>query len=138
MIKFGDIRKILDYYTVDCKDCNCRECNEDEIDDGIYPYDSCSPDCSTYYAKKIKEEIMRLLDKEKVETDALSSIPCKLYFKGICKVLPVDAKDGDCWIIQENHLENGCGWRTDNTFYWYDNKWNYLPNPPENCKIKYV
>ena len=122
-MRFGDIRRILDKATEECIDCHDEDCHYD---------------CSYYVAKLIKEEILDLFDKEQVQTDSINSIPCKLYFKGICKVLPVDAKDGDTYVIQENHLENGCAWRTDNTFYWYDNKWNYLSNPPENCKIKYV
>lgn len=137
-MKFGDVREILDKYTIDCKDCECREFEEDEVDDGIYPYNTCSLDCSTYYAKKIKEEILQLLDKEKIETDSISMIPCTLQFKGICKVLPEKAEDGDTYVIMEHVLQDGYGWTRQTTFYWYDNKWNYIENPPECCRIKYV
>jgi len=137
MIKVGDILKIIDKY-VDCKDCEYREFEEDEVDDGIYPYGTCSPDCSTYYVKKIKEEILQLLKDEEVAMDPMSKISCKLNFKGACHVLPPTSEDGDTYVIMEHVLKDGYGFTRQATFYWYDNKWNELPNPPEHCKIHYL
>lgn len=121
-MKIGDIRQIVDNWTACCTDCS----------------DACNQYCSYYFAKMIKDEIMALLDQEKVETDARSSIPCKLNFKGACRVLPPSAEIGDTYAILENKLENGCGWVDQKVFYWYDDKWNHVPNPPEHCMIHYV
>lgn len=127
-MKLGSIREILDKYTESCNDCTSKYfCEQGEV-----------TGCSTLVAKKIKDEIMGLLDQEKVETDARSSIPCKLNFKGACRVLPPSAEIGDTYAILENKLENGYGWVDQMVFYWYDNKWNHVPNPPEHCKIHYA
>lgn len=125
MIKFGDIRQILDKYTSDCRGCN------------YYP-ENCSLECDTYWCKVVKDEILELLDKEEVKTDSISMIPCKLSVKGSCAKLPEKAEDGDCYTVLEHRLENGYGWQDQHTFYWYDNKWNYLEAPPEHCKIQYL
>lgn len=138
MIRFGDIRQILDKYTVDCKQCPYQNNEQEPDEDGIVPYESCNLDCDSYWVKQVKKEILALLDKEEVNTDPISMIPCTLSFKGSCQVLPEKGEDGDCWMILEHKLENGYGWQDQRTFYWYDNKWNYLPIPPEHCRIKYV
>lgn len=122
-MRFGDIRQIIDKWTSDCIGCELREreYREEDVDEGIYPYETCSPDCSTYYAKKIKDEIISLLDKEEIDTSALNSIPCKLHFKGMLDVLPEIGMDGDLW-----YLDGKDGIKSGN-YYWYDNKWNYIP-----------
>ena len=126
-MRFGEIREILDYHTKCCRNC----------DEGSYEY-CAHPDCNTFIAKIMREEIMALLDKEKVETDSLSCIPCELNFKGSCQILPEKAEDGDTYLIPEHKLENGIGWINENTWYWYDSKWNFLPNPPGHCKIHHI
>ena len=84
-MKLGAIREILDKYTESCEDCVSKYfCEQGEV-----------TGCSTLVAKKIKDEIMDLLDQEEVETDALSSIPCRLNFKGACTTFPSFAKLGD-------------------------------------------
>lgn len=127
-MKLGVIRETLDKYTESCEDCVSKYfCEQGEV-----------TGCSTLVAKKIKDEIMDLLDKEKIETGALSSIPCKLNFKGTCTVLPPSAENGDTYLILDSKLENGYGWVDQTLFYWYENKWNHIPNPPEHCKLQYV
>ena len=126
-MRFGEIREIVDYHT----QC-CRYCDEGS-------YEACAhPDCDTYIARMMREEIIALLDKEEVKTDSISMIPCKLSLKGSCQVLPEKAEDGDCYTILENILKNGYGWQDQHTFYWYDNKWNELKNPPKEYRINYV
>lgn len=122
-MRFGDIRRILDKATEDCKDCHDEDCHYD---------------CSYYVAKLIKEEILNLLDQEQIQTDPISKIPCTLKFKGFCKVLPPNGENGDAWTIIENKMENGYGWVDQALFYWYDDKWNYIPNPPSNCKLQFM
>lgn len=124
MIKFGDIRRILDKWTSDCKGCELRERDyrEEDVDDGIFPYETCSPDCSTYYVKKAKEEIMSLIDNMDVSTSSINSIPCKLFFKGMVPDLPEIGNDGDLWYVQNDDPTYKHG-----NYYWYDNKWNYIP-----------
>lgn len=138
MIRFGDIRQILDKYTVDCKQCPYQNNEQEPDEDGIVPYESCNLDCDSYWVKQVKKEILALLDKEEVKTDPISMIPCKIIFKGSCQKLPEKAEDGDSYVILEHKLENGYGWQDQRVFYWYDNKWNYIPNAPEYCRIKYV
>lgn len=123
MIKFGSIRQILDKWTADCIGCELkdREFVEEDADGNIYPYESCSPDCSTYYAKKIKEDVMKLLDEEEVKTGGVHNIPCQLHFKGMIAELPEIADIGDLWYLQgADNIKSG-------NYYWFDNKWNYLP-----------
>ena len=124
MIKFGDIRRILEKWTVDCTDCQLREWEyrEEDVDDGIYPYETCNPDCSTYYAKKIKEEVLTLLDKEEVSTKPLHSIPIDLRFKGMVNELPSEAQEGDLWYLQSDDQ----GVKTGN-YYYFEGRWNHLP-----------
>ena len=138
MIRFGDIRQILDKYTVDCKQCPYQN-NEQEPDEGgIVPYESCNLDCDSYWVKQEKKEILALLDKEEVKTDSLSSVPCKLYFKGQVDKLPENAKDGDCYITVIKQQDGFYCWEDSKTFYWYDNQWNELKSPPKEYRINYV
>lgn len=126
-MRFGEIREILDYHTECCRNC----------DEGSYQY--CShPDCDTFVARIMREEIMALLDKEEVKTDSLSSVPCKLYFKGQVDKLPENAKEGDCYITVIRQRDGFYCWEDSRTFYWYDNQWNELKNPPKEYRINYV
>lgn len=106
-MRFGDIRQILDKYTEECKDCH----DED-----------CSYDCSFYAAKQIKKDIMSLIDNVEISTSAINSIPCKLSFKGMIPVLPETGNDGDLWYLQND--DSTC---KHGNYYYYDNKWNYIP-----------
>ncbi len=63
-MRFSDIRKVLDKYTTECESCPYKNCEEEPDENGIVPYESCNLDCSSYYPKKIKEEIWELMDKE--------------------------------------------------------------------------
>lgn len=126
-MRFGEIREILDYHTECCRNC----------DEGSYQY--CShPDCDTYVARIMREEIMALLDKEEVKTDSLSCVPCKLYFKGQVDKLPENAQDGDCYVTTLKQQDGFYCWEDYRTFYWYDNKWNELKDPPKECRINHI
>lgn len=61
MVKFKDIRNILDKYTIECKECQCP-------DGEGYGY--CDLDCSSYYAKHIKKEIFELFDMLDITDDS--------------------------------------------------------------------
>lgn len=103
-MRFGDIRRILDYYAGDCLSCS----------DGTPDY--CPhTDCSAYYANLIKKEIMTLLDKEEVDTSSVGKIPCTLSFKGCVDKLPETAEEGDTYIVKDDNGEA--------TFYFYGG-WN--------------
>lgn len=108
-VKFGDIRKILDKYTNECGECG-----------------DCDTDCSYYYSRKIKEEILELLDEEEVKTDPMSMIPCTLNFKSQVSKLPEKAEDGDLYMLAV--MSDGGFYRFDTfeNYYWYDNKWNHI------------
>ena len=105
-MRFGDIRRILDKYTEDCKDC----------------HDDCEVGCSSFYALRIKEDIMSLLDKEKVQTDSINNIPCRLKYKGVWNKIgyPENPENGDCWSFEKM----ACGYNViyEETYY-YDGQW---------------
>lgn len=126
MIRFGDIRQILDKYTVDCKQCPYQNNEQEPDEDGIVPYESCNLDCDSFWVKQAKKEILALLDKEEVKTDSISMIPCKLNYKGIVDKLPDIAEDGDCYNTNINKQDGFYSWVDSQTYYWYDNKWNRI------------
>lgn len=113
VVKFGDIRKILDKYTLECNDC------EDDCE--------CNADCPYYYSRKIKEEILELLDEEEVKTDSTSMIPCTLNFKSQVSKLPEKAEDGDLYMVAVMSDDGFYRFNTFENYYWYDNKWNHIP-----------
>ena len=49
-MRYSDIRKILEKYTSECRECP--------------NYESCNAGCNTFLARLIKEEITELMDKE--------------------------------------------------------------------------
>lgn len=103
-MRFGDIRRILDVYTQDCKGCF----------DGSEDY-CAHQDCSYWVAKEIKKDILSLLDKEEVDTSSMGKIPCTLSFKGCVDKLPETAEEGDTYIVKNDNGEA--------TFYYYG-EWN--------------
>lgn len=109
-MRFGEIRKILDYHTECCRNC----------DEGSYEY-CAHPDCDTHIARIMREEIMALLDKEEVKTDSLSCIPCPLHFRGVLDTLPLEGVDGELWYLSNVDAAVKSG-----NYYWYDGHWNYL------------
>ena len=88
--------------------------------------------------EKAHYEAKLLLDEEEVKTDSLSCVPCKLYFKGQVDKLPENAQDGDCYVTVIKQQDGFYCWEDSRTFYWYDNQWNELKNPPKECRINYV
>lgn len=126
-MRFGEIREILDYHTECCRNC----------DEGSYQ-DCAHPDCDTFIARIMREEIMALLDKEEVKTDSLSCVPCKLNFKGRINILPEGAEEGDCYITMYRKDNGFYCWEDYKTYYWYDSKWNELNNPPQHYKINHI
>ena len=133
-MNFGQIREILDKYTIDCIDCPYKDREEQPDEDGIVPYESCNLDCETYYPKKIKEEILSLLDETKIEITPLNTTP-KLKYKGTWTKLgmPENPEDGDCWSFETM----ACG---SNVLYeeryYYQGQWNKL-DTIEGLRLKY-
>lgn len=116
MIKFGQIRKIIDHYTECCNNCDYGN------------YKDCShPDCDTFIALQMKNEIMDLLDNADVKTDAISMVPCVLSYKGFISELPKTAENGDAYTIRMKHNSGFYGWESEDNYYWYENEWHYLP-----------
>ena len=113
-MNFGDIRRILDKYTTECNDCPYKDREEEPDEDGIVPYESCNLDCSTYYAKQIKNEIMSLVDDIKIPL--LPNFRPTIKYKGSVVELPSRAQDGDCYYVT----------LCEKNFIWLHNTWNEL------------
>ena len=110
-MRFGDIRAVLDKYTEDCVSC-----------------DSCDTDCSYYYVKQAKEEILGLLDKTLIETSVIDRIPCKISYKGTVTELPKNAEQGDVYLLDVSS-EGISYFEPDNyiiEYIWLDGKWELL------------
>lgn len=80
-MRFGDIKEILDKYTVDCRECK----------------DNCDTDCSNFWVKQVNDEIMALFNKEIISP--IPKIPCKLHYKGMVEKLPDNAEYGDTYTL---------------------------------------
>ena len=67
-MKYGDIRKILEKYTKECRECPYYNfiIRKEDLGDEILPYESCNTGCNTFLARLIKEEITELADREKI------------------------------------------------------------------------
>ena len=120
MIRFGDIRKIIDKWTTKCSGCEFRHV---EFRDGdIGPTETCKEDCPIYYAKMIKDDVRLLLNELEIGTDTLQMLPIRLSFKGMTDKFPTDPLEGDLWYLQntDETIKNG-------NYYWYECKWNYIP-----------
>ena len=104
-MEFKEIKKILDSYTVDCVDCNA----------------ACGYDCASFVAKSIKDDIFNLLYNDRIKVTSFDTIPCKLYFKGVCKELPKNVNNGDLWLLQTYCDAEDIG------FYYYNERWYPLP-----------
>ena len=113
-MNFGDIRNILNNYTMDCEKCPAQEYGEG--------FGYCNDGCKTFLARRIKEDIFNLAYGVEIRNDFWMQFPRDFkvtlvgYINSVHKgTLVHGIKSGDMYQTEDNKK-----------YFWYDGSWYCL------------